>query len=74
MIADCPKCCTGTKRTSLGGTTTLLGWNQQYDENGNAVLNCDPNTHKHAWRCDECNTVYRVISRHGKIQKVEVAD
>ena len=74
MIADCPKCRKGTRRTSLGGTTTLLGWNQQYDENGNALLNCDPNTYKSAWRCEECGTVYRVISRYRTILKVEIAD
>ena len=60
-IPICPVCNVTTKRESLGGTSTLLGFSRVYDENG-IETTVDPNTKTLYYRCS-CQHRYLIRGR-----------
>ena len=43
----------------LGRTTTLMGWTQSYDKNGNPQ-NSDPNTITTTYKCTKCGQIWSI--------------
>lgn len=48
-----------------GSSTTLLGWTQTYDKNGNPKSQ-NPNTTTSHYRCFKCSKRWQVKTQYGK--------
>jgi hypothetical protein len=47
---------------SLGGTSTLLAWQETYDRSGNRISGTDPNKTTWSWRCSICGKQWSEVT------------
>jgi len=69
IACDTPKLC----RFSHGPmTTTLLGWEPEYDREGNVLnSNSNPNKSSQQIRCNHCGREFTLISQFNETQVIE---